>query len=220
LVEIIGTDIFSSIWLAFLDILPNLVVAIAFIILGYILGLIAKAVIVRIFSLVGIDEWFEEQNLLAAIGNKNFSEIAGTIAKWYLFFIFIKQAVEIVNLVTLNQVLGFWIQYALLAIVAIGVIIGGLIIGRFARNAIEATGHSLRRVIGLMLELIIAYIAFVMGISIVGLPTYLLESAFIIAFFGMIFALSLMIGLGFGLALKDEAKTVIKELKKSTKKKD
>lgn len=219
MVELIEAGVFTSVWQAFLNILPNLLVAIVFILIGYLVGLLAKAVIVRIFNLVGIDEWFEEQNLLAAIGNKNFSEIAGSIAKWYLFFVFIKQAVEIVNLVTLNDVLGFWIQYALLAIVAVGVIIGGLIIARFARNAIEATGHSLRRVVGLGLELMIAYIAFVMGISIVGLPTYLLESAFIIAFFGMIFALSLMIGLGFGLALKDEAKTVIKELNKSTKKK-
>lgn len=216
--ELLNLAVFEQIWASFLLILPNLLVAILFVIIGYIIGVFAKIAIVKIFNKVGLDDWFEEQNLLAAIGNKNFSEIAGTIAKWYLFFVFLKQAIEIVNLMTLNEVLGFWIQYALLIIVAIGVVIGGLIIARFVRNAVETSSHSMKRIFGLSLELLIAYIAFVMGISIVGLPTFLLESAFIIAFFGITFAVSLMVGLGFGLALKDEAKDVIKELKKSSKK--
>lgn len=218
MVENFVNDLVISIWNPFLVILPNLLVGILFVIVGYLIGIFAKAIIVKVFNNIGLDDWFEEQNLLAAVGNKNFSEIAGTIIKWYLFFVFLKQAVEIINLVTLNDVLGFWILYALIIIVAIGVVIGGLIIARFARNAIEATNHSMKKIFGLSLELIIAYIAFVMGISIMGLPTFLLESAFIIAFFGITFAVSLMIGLGFGLALKDEAKNVIKELKKSKKK--
>lgn len=218
MVESFTNELILSIWNPFLIILPNLLVSILFIIIGYLIGVFAKTAIVKVFTNMGIDDWFEEQNLLAAIGNKNFSEIAGTIVKWYLFFIFLKQAIEIVNLATINEVLGFWIQYALVIIIAIGVVIGGLIIARFVRNAIEATGHSMKKIFGLFLELIIAYIAVVMGISIVGLPTFLLESAFIIAFFGLTFAVSLMLGLGFGLALKDEAKTVIKELKKSSKK--
>lgn len=218
MVENFVNDLIISIWNPFLIILPNLLVGILFVIIGYLIGIFAKTAIVKIFNNIGVDDWFEEQNLLAAIGNKNFSEIAGTIVKWYLFFIFLKQAIEIINLATLNEVIGLWIQYALIIIIAIGVVIGGLIIARFARNAIEATNHSMKKIFGLALELIIAYIAFVMGISIMGLPTFLLESAFIIAVFGITFAVSLMIGLGFGLALKDEAKNVIKELKKSKKK--
>ncbi len=211
-------DILTAIYTSFLGVLPSLLVAIAFIVVGYVVGVIAKIIISKLLGSMGIDEWFEQQNLLAAIGNKDFSEVVGIIAKWYIFFIFLKQAVELVNLMTLNTVLGFWIQYALLIIVAIGVIIAGLIIGRFARNAIEATKHSLRKIFGLLLELMIVYIAVVMAINIIGLPTQLLEYAFLIAFAGFVFAMSLMVGLGFGLALKDEAKDIIKELKKSTKK--
>jgi hypothetical protein len=212
-------EVLNSVGVAFIDILPSLLVAIVFIILGYVVGVVAKAIISRVLAKMGIDEWFEEQNLLAAIGNKNFSEIAGAIVKWYLFFIFLKQAVEIVNLITLNEVLGFWIQYALLVIVAAGVIIAGMIIARFARNAIESSDYALKQIFGLLLELMVVYIAVVMGISIIGLPTQLLEMAFIIALTGIVIAVSLMIGIGFGLALKDEAKTIIKDMKKQTKKK-
>ena len=211
-------DIIDSLVNAFATAMPLIVVAIIFIIAGIVIGILIKFLIVKIFKKMGIDEWFEEHNLLSAMGNRSFSSIVGKIAKWYIFFVFVKQAVEIVNLVTLNAVLGFWIQYALLVIAAIGVIIAGLIIGRFARNAVEATDYSLKRLFGLMLEIMVVYIAVVMGISLIGLPTTLLEMAFIIVLAGVVFAVSLMIGLGFGLALKDEAKDIIKELKKGNKK--
>jgi hypothetical protein len=203
---------------SFVALIPILILAIIFIITGYIFGIIAKIVISKIISRMGIDEWFEQQSLLAAIGNKNFSEVVGVIAKWYIFFIFLKQAVELVNLVTLNEVLGFWIQYALLLIVAVGVVIAGMIIGRFVRNAIETTTHSLKRIFGLVLELMVVYIAVVMAISILGLPTLLLEFAFLISLTGFVLSISIMVGIGFGMALKDEAKTIIKDLKKSNKK--
>lgn len=212
-------EVFQSIGDAFAIAIPGLIGAIIFIIIGYIVGVVCKAVIAKLLSKMGLDDWFEEQNLLAAVGNKNVSEVAGSIIKWYIFFIFLKQAVEVVNLVTLNEMLGIWIQYAILVIIAIGVVLAGLVIGRYARNAIEASGHSLGRVIGLIIELMVVYIAVVMGISVIGLPTQLLEMAFLIAFAGFVVAASLAIGISFGFALKDEAKTIIKELKNPEKKK-
>jgi hypothetical protein len=208
-------NIITIIMSSFTAIFPSLLMAIAFIVLGYIIGVVVKVVLSKLLVSIGLDEWFEEQNLLAAIGNKSFSEVAGTIAKWYIFFIFLKQAVELVNLITFNEVLGFWIQYAMLVIVAIGVIIAGLIIGRFARNAIESTKHSLSRVFALFIELMVVYIAVVMGMDILSLPTTLLEYAFLIGLAGVVLAVSLIVGIGFGLAMKDEAKNIIKELKKT-----
>jgi hypothetical protein len=204
---------------AFSIALPSIITALVFVVIGYIVGYLVKITLSRLLSKMGIDEWFEEQNLLAAIGNKEFSQVIGTIAKWYIFFIFLKQAVEIVNLVTLNQFLGFLVQYALLIIVAVGVVITGMIIGRYVRNAIEATQYSLRKFFGLILELVVVYIAMVMAIGIIGLPTYLLEMAFIIAFAGIVLAICLAMGIGFGLALKDESKMLINEMKKEVKKK-
>ncbi len=212
-------EVLNAISVGFVAMAPILIFAMILIIVGYIVGVIAKIIISRALVGMGVDEWFEEQNLLAAIGNKSFSEIIGLIAKWYIFFIFIKQAVELINLTTINEVLGLWIQYALAATVAIGVVIVGLIIGRFVRNAIEATDHSMKRLFGLILEICVVYIAVVMGISILGLPTMLLEFAFIIALTGVVISISVAIGLSFGFALKDEARTIVKELKKSPKKK-
>jgi len=199
--------------------LPGLVWAIITILLGYVIGTAAKFILGKLLNKMGVDDWFEEQNLLGAVGNKNVSEVAGTIIKWYIFFIFLKQAVELVNLMTLNEVLGIWLFYAIQIIIAGVVVLAGMIIGRYARNAIEASGHSLGRVIGLVIELMVIYIAVVMGIRVINLPTQLLEMVFLIAFAGFVIAASLAIGISFGLALKEEARTIVKELKATEKKK-
>lgn len=193
---------------------PSLFLAIILLIVGYIVGWLAKFILVNVVRMIGVDDWFEHQHLLAAIGNKDLSEIIGSIAKWYIFFIFLKQAFELINLATLNEFVGFWINLALAIIAAIVVIIVGLIIGRYARNAIDSSKNSFRKVIGLSVELMVVYVAFVMGVRIIGLPAQLLEWTFLIAFAGIVLSASLVIGLGFGLALKDDAKQIVKEIRK------
>jgi len=212
-------DIIQVISTSFSAAVPSILTALFFIVLGYIVGVVAKFIVVKFLGSIGVNEWFEQQNLLAAIGNKNFSEIVGTIIKWYIFFIFLKQAVELVNLVTLNEVLGLWITYAISVIIAVGIIIAGMVIGRYIRNAIETTNYMMKRLMAMVVEIVVVYIAIVMAIRLIGLPTMLLEWAFLIAFAGFVICASLIIGISFGFALKDDAKVIVSELKGSAKKK-
>ena len=206
--------ILSELVNTFYSVLPSIILAVILMILGYVLGWLAKIALIKIIKYMGSDEWFDKQHLLAAIGNKPLSSLVGSILKWYIFFIFLKQSIELVNLLTLNEVLGFWISIVLLIIAALAILIIGFIFGRFARNAISATKYPLRKVVGYAVEVMIVYIALVMGIRMIGLPAQLLEWTFLIAFAGVVLCASLMLGIGFGLSLKDEAKEIIKELKK------
>jgi hypothetical protein len=203
-----------SIWGAFLAALPSIFAAIIFVTIGYFIGAVAKKIVVKGLQQTKVDQWMEEQNLVGAIGNKEVSGIAGSIVKWYLFVVFVKQAVEIVQLSTLNDFLGFWINYVLLLIGAIVLVIVGLIVGRYVRNAMESTSYSMKRIIGLVFELVIVYVAVVMAIRTIGLPTNVLEIGFLIGVAGFVTAIGIAIGISFGLALKDEARTLIKEIKK------
>lgn len=210
----IVSQVLSNAYSSFVSSIPVLTFAFILIVVGYLVGLLVKFLAISLLRYIGIDEWFENQHLLAALGNKDLSEIIGAILKWYVFFIFLKQAVELINLFTINEMLGFWINFVLVLIAAFVVLVAGLIVGRYVRNAVEATKIAMKKMIGLVLELMIVYVAFVMGIRMIGLPTQLLEYTFLIAVFGAVFAVSLMLGIGFGLALKEEARTIIKEVKK------
>ena len=207
-------EMISGVVNTFSLILPSLIFAVVLMIVGYIFGWLAKIAFIKIIKYMGFDEWFGKQHLLAAIGNQTLSSLVGSILKWYIFFIFLKQSIELVNLLTLTEVLGFWISLVLLIIAALAILIVGFIFGRFVRNAISATKYPLRKIVGYAVEVMIVYVALVMGIRMIGLPAQLLEWTFLIAFAGVVLCASLMLGIGFGLSLKDEAKEIIKELKK------
>ncbi|HPM85473.1 MAG: hypothetical protein PHY04_03410 [Candidatus ainarchaeum sp.] len=199
------------------NLIPIITVILILIITGYVLGWIAKTLISNLLKYTGFNEWFNQQHLLEALGNRNVSDVVGSIMKWYIFFIFLKQSIELINLVTINEVLGFWINLVLVIIAALVVVIVGLIFGRLIRNLFQTTKIPLKNWAGIIIEIIISYIAIVMGIRMIGLPTQLLEGTFLIAFGGITLALSLVIGIGFGLAVKDEAKEIVKKIKKNKK---
>lgn len=199
------------------DLIPLVTITLILILIGYILGWIAKLLVSNLLKYMGFNEWFNQQRLLEALGNKNVSDIAGSITKWYIFFIFLKQSVELIKLATINEVLGFWINLVLVIIAALVVIIVGLIFGRLVRNFIQTLKFPLKKWVGTIIEIVISYIAIVMSIRMIGLPTQLLEGTFLIAFAGITLAFSLIIGIGFGLAVKDEAKDIVKKIKKTKK---
>ena len=196
------------------SILPSVFAGIILLIIGYALGWIAKKIIIFILESGHFDDFLSQQRLTEKIWNKSITQLTGSIVKWYVFFIFLKQAAELINLITLTEVLGFWINFALLLIGAFVVVIAGIVIARYVRNIVEMTRSPLRKTIGLIVELSIVYVAIVMGVRLIGLPTGILEAAFLIAFGGFVLASSIVIGLSFGFALKDEAKGIVKEIKK------
>lgn len=214
-------DISNAIWLAllrvsdsFVSALPAVFAAIVLIAVGYLIGWVVKKFVVKLFESTKVDDWVRENNLSHAIGDKRISEIGGSIVKWYVFFVFIKQAVSLISLSVISEVLGLWINLGLLVIAAAVVILGGLIIARYIRNAIEATKHHFSKIVGLIVEVTIVYIALVMGVKMIGLPTEMLEFAFMIAFAGFVFCVALIFGISFGFAMRSEAKIIIKGLKK------
>ncbi len=211
---VILADAMTSVSQSFIGAVPSIFAAIILIIIGYLLGWIAKKIVSKALKSAGLDAWMEEQNLSDAIGNRKVSNIAGSIVKWYFLLIFLKQAVEITQLTTLDNVLGFWTTYLLVIIAGVIIVLAGLIAGRFVRNAIESSKNRFKRLVGLIVEVVIVYIALVMGIKLIGLPTELLEFTFLIGVLGFVLAISIAIGLSFGLAMKDEAKVLIREIKK------
>ncbi|MDD3159787.1 MAG: hypothetical protein PHQ98_02365 [Candidatus ainarchaeum sp.] len=210
-------DLFGSIIQSFYLFLPELFAALLIIIIGYIICLILKKIVIKIFDSLNIDSWFEEQNLNTIFGSKSISEIVGFIVMWGLFFVFLQEGLSILKLATLTMFVGTWLNFLIRLIVAIIIILVSMIIGRYIRNAIEGMDYLFNHVVALLVELVIIYISIVMGITVIGLPTFLLEMTFLIILSGAVIAFSLTIGLSFGLALKDDAKLIIKDIRETEK---
>ena len=208
---------------SFVDILPGLIGAIILIAIGYIVGKILKQVVVKVLQSTRVDQWIDEQNLSAALGGHEISVLAGSLVKWWIIFVFLQQAVVLVHLKDLAEMLNGIVYLIPNAINAIIVIVAGLLIGRWIRNIVEATQHKLKNTVGLAVELVIVIFAAIFGLSFVlnqvNMNTlYWMVDTFIGPFVtAFAWVMAIVIGVGIGFSYKKELLGIGQTLKKGLK---
>jgi hypothetical protein len=194
----------------------NLVGILILLVIGYIIGFLLKKIVIKVVESLRFDEWLEEQNLSSAIGSKTVASVAGSIVKWSVIALFLAQGVELFKLTvfqtTLEKIILVFIPNLILAFI---ICIAGLIIGRYARNLIEASLTKFRKMVGFGVELMVIYMAAVIALQQIGMPTQILIDAFRIGFGGFMLMIAVAVGIAFGLAGVDDAKKMIKEIQKS-----
>ncbi len=206
-----------QLWASFIENVPGLVFATAIIIIGWIVGKIVKQIVIKLLQSTKIDQWVDEQNLTAAIGGQELSVLIGSFVKWYIIAVFLAQAVGWIKLDVLKDFLQLIVEWIPLVLGALVIVLLGLLIGRFARNAVEATQHRLKKTVAVAAELIIIYIAAVIALDTIGFNVTILVDAFRIALAAFAITIAIIIGVAFGLAFKDDAKKVIADLRKGAK---
>jgi len=197
-------------------ILYNLAGFILLLAIGYVIGWLVKKLIVKLVESLRMDEWLEEQNLSSAIGGKTIASIIGSIVKWSIVALFLARAVKIFEFTAFQAKLEELVLEIVPAII-IAVVIGliGLIIGRYVRNLIEVSMTKFRKVLGFSVEILIIYMAIVIALKLAGIPVDILIEAFRIGFGGIVLALVIAVGMSFGLASVEDAKKILKDIKKS-----
>jgi hypothetical protein len=202
------------------NILPTVLGLFILLVAGYIVGFIIKRIVLRLLASMRIDEWLEEQNLSDAIAGRTVSNIIAGIFQWSIILLFLAQGAALMQYEVLKSTLQGLVYFVYLFILAILIGLAGLIIARYVRNILEVSMTRFRKIIGIAAELLILYMAVVMALKVIPtIDTTILEYAFIIGFGSIAFAGALAIGLGFGLAFKDEAKAMLKEWETPKKRK-
>lgn len=206
---------------AFADVFPSVLGLIILLLFGYIIGVIVKRIVISLLANMRLEEWLEEQNLSDIVAGTTLSKIIGTIFQWCIILLFLAQGSEVMQYRVFQQALQGLVYFVFQVIGAILIALAGLIVARYVRNALEVSATRFRKILALAVEVLIIYMAVVMALKVVpGIDTTILEYAFVIGFGSVAFAVALAVGIAFGLALKDEAKGMLKEWKgsKRTKK--
>ncbi len=206
------------------DVFPSAVLAVLFIIVGYFIGVVFGWVVRKLVESTRIDEWIEEQNLSHAIGGHTIAVVLGTIVKWLIFAVFLTQAAASLNFAVLKDLLIVIGEFVVNLIKVAIIVILGLLFARYVRNFIEVTTLKFRKTLAIATELIIIYLSVIIGFGSTVSPHFpnglvnvaILENIFMVAFTAIVFTAAIVIGISFGLALKDEAKSLVKDFEKTT----
>ncbi len=204
-----------SIFNGLLQALPGLIGAIIILIVGYLvaelIGHIVRKIVeqTRLVSLLS-----KKTNAKKFLGGFDLTYFLGAVAKWYVFILFLNPAAEITNLKTLSVFfinLAIWVP-SLIAAVAFGVI--GFMFAQYVEAAVLKTKATGAAIIAEVLKVVILIFAAILALAQLGINVMLAQSSFLIVLSGVVFAIALALGIGFGLGLKDEAKSMVKNLRR------
>lgn len=141
------------------------------------------------------------------------SEFLGELVKWFLVLVFLMAATDILGLVQVTEFLNNIILYLPNVVVATVILTIAFVMGNIAYTIVKGSV----RVAGIMSATLLAAISrwaiIVFGVLAaliqLGIATSLVNTIFI----GLVGALSLAIGLAFGLGGRDEAALILKKIR-------
>ncbi|MBD3248910.1 hypothetical protein GF336_02585 [Candidatus Woesearchaeota archaeon] len=198
-----------SLWDSFVSIIPGLIGAIVVLVIGYIVGWAFGLLVKKVLQKVQLDKFVvEKTNLQKSAGKFELSRVVGLVVKWYIFVLFLTPAAALVNLEALSEFLvkaSLWIPN-LIAAVLVAVI--GFIAADYVASKVEEIKSTSSKLIAYITKIIIVIFTLIIALNQLGIDVSVAESSFLIILAGIMLALAI----GFGLALKDESKPIIKKM--------
>ncbi len=172
-------------------ILPNLqliIQVLSILIIGYVVGRIAKSITIRLLAMAGLKKitlktWTDD--ILRAVGYRgNIIGLIGDLVKWFIYILVFGLIIETLGFAGVfnlfSQIAGFVPRF----IAAILIIVLGFLVADFMGRVFEEAGRSLLReeiisfVTGGLVKYSVAIITIIMALSVMGLDTTSLNIMF------------------------------------------
>jgi len=204
-------------WDSFIDIFPGLIAAIVIIIVGWIVGKVAGGLLRRGLRAVGLDLWIRRERLTGALFGVNLSSALGTLLKWYILVLFVTAAAGQIRIDPLVTFLDRVIPHLPAILGGILMVVVGLLIGEFIKKSVLGVAMPLREVVGNGLKYLVVFFTIVIALETAGFDVSILENAFILGFGALVITGAIIIGISFGLAFKEDARRILKDLRERRK---
>ncbi len=214
----IGTSIIEplvSIWTSIIGTVPGIIGALIVLVFGYLVGTVLGRVVENLLHKMRIEKWvLEKTNITSVLGYFRLSHFIGLITKWYVFMLFLPPAASIIRLTPLSYFLlelARWIPQVILAVV---IALIGVMAADYVGFKIRDTRARAAELLASAAKVIILVFTALIVLDQVGVRIAVAQTSFLIILSGLMLGVSLMLGIGFGLAFKDEAKGIIREVKR------
>lgn len=208
-----------QLWDKFINFLPALVGALLVFLIGMMVATIFGKIVAKIIHTMKIDQAVERFNVsreLKQVGiDFSVAQFFGELVKWFLVLVFLMAATDILGLAQVTEFLNSIIFYLPNVLVATVILTIAFVMGNVAHTVVRGSVH----VAGIMSATLLAVIAkwsiLVFGILAaliqLGIATSLVNTIFI----GLVAALSLAVGLSFGLGGREEAALILRKLREN-----
>lgn len=209
---------FQNLWVGVVNFVPNLVVALVILVIGWLIGALLGRAIWQIFRSLKVDDALRRagfENFLRRGGvNLDAGAFIGGLVKWFVIIVFLVAAFDVLGLTQVNLflqdvVLGYLPRVLAAALVLlVGGVVGDLA-GRVVVTAAKTAGLQSAHFAGAIAKWAVWIFAILVALSQLGIAAAFSQTLFT----GIVIAISLALGLSFGLGGQEAAGRFIEKLR-------
>lgn len=208
---------FQGLWSGVIMFIPNLIVALIILLVGWGVGLIVSHAIMKFMAMIKFDEALKRagfENLVKKAGlNLNSGKFIGKLFEYFIVIAFLIASFDVLGL---TQVTGFLQQIVLgylpQLIIAIFILLVGSIVGdvmsRIVMASSRTAGLTSANLLGTVTKWGIWVFAILVALSQMGIAGAFIQTLFT----GFVVAVSLALGLSFGLGGQNAAAKTVEKI--------
>jgi Mechanosensitive ion channel, conserved TM helix len=194
---------------------PDILAALVVLLLGVIVAAVLKSLVVRLLKMIQLGSLIHRLGINRVFpGHFDVVELIGDLVKWFFIVVFLLQALTIVHLQQVNDVVRQVLSYVPNVIVAVVLVLVGAVIAdltsRLIRDAGQAMGASTANLLGDVAKYAILTLVAFTTLAQLGVNTLFLDRLFT----GIVVMLALAGGLAFGLGGQGVAKDLLEAARK------
>lgn len=195
----------------FVNVVPSVVAALLIILMGYLLGWFLGHVVKKVIERTGVvHQVISKLGLQREVGRWNFGELFALLVKWYVFVIFLNPAAQVVELPQLAAFfssVALWLPNVMLAVL---IALAGFVVAEYLQKKIQQVKNKKKSLLAASAKVLTIIFTVIIALRQIGVAVDVAESAFIVVLAGVMLGLAI----AFGFALRDDAKELIKDLRK------
>lgn len=213
---------FQNLWIGVVNFVPNLVIALVILILGWLIGALLGRAVGQVFRSLKIDEALRRagfESFMRRGGvDLDSGAFVGALVKWFVIIVFLVAAFDVlglsqVNLFLQEVVLGYLPRVIAAALVLLVGGVVGDVAGRVVVTAARTAGVASAHFAGAIAKWAVWVFAILVALSQLGIATAFSQTLFT----GVVIAISLAVGLSFGLGGQEAASRFIERLRSEMK---
>lgn len=208
---------FQNLFYGSMAFVPNLIVAVIIFIVGWLVGVGVGRVVEQIVNALRVDQALRATGLEKILSRAGFGlssgKFLGFLVKWFFIIVFLVASLDVLHLTTVNLflsdvVLGYLPQ----VIVAVLILLVAAVIAEAARRVVEGSAKAAQLhaagFLGKVAQYSIWAFAFLAALAQLNVATAFVQTLFT----GIVIAVSLALGLAFGLGGQKAAERYIDRL--------
>jgi hypothetical protein len=209
---------FRDVWDGLVVILPNIIAAFVIFVIGWIIAAIVGKLITKLVRAIKVDNALRSTEVERVVNRAGFTldigRLLGGLVEWFIIVVAFVAAFDILGLVAVNLFLLSVLAYVPNIIVAVVILVAAAVIGevlqKIVRGSAAAAGMKAAVLAGSVTKWAIWIFAILSALLQLQIATPFLETLFT----GIVVAISLALGLSFGLGGQQAASEIISKVRK------